>query len=139
MNERSVLWTTHLTTHPYGYSTRSTVIYSLTVDSEDICAPACFSDHVDSSALQCTHPKNSLATEFPAVCHGVQSAPNKKSPLNKTGKKGFSCINNNNNNNDNNDKKKKWKRIQMDSLRLEEQFRNCNCGVDDVTHEKLNK
>lgn len=85
------------------------------------------------------HPKNSLATEFPAVCHGVQSAPNKKSPLNKTGKKGFSCINNNNNNNHNNNKKKKWKRIQMDSLRLEEQFRNCNCGVDDVTHEKLNK
>lgn len=85
------------------------------------------------------HPKNSLATEFPAFCHGVQSAPNKKSPLNKTGKKGFSCINNNNNNNHNNDKKKKWKRIQMDSLRLEEQFRNCNCGVDDVTHEKLNK
>lgn len=86
------------------------------------------------------HPKNSLAIEFPAFCHGVQSAPNKKSPLNKTGKKWFSCINNNNNNNNhNNDKKKKWKRIQMDSLRLEEQFRNCNCGVDDVTHEKLNK
>lgn len=29
--------------------------------------------------------------------------------------------------------------MKKNSNCLEEQFRNCNCGVDDVTHEKLNK
>lgn len=29
--------------------------------------------------------------------------------------------------------------MKKNSNWLEEQFRNCNCGVDDVTHEKLNK